>query len=62
MEIFLIANSVEPVQGRIHINEPSLFRDGGNPTEYGVRLNSRSSAARSRWTFVTLMAGAELFA
>jgi hypothetical protein len=41
MEILLIANSVEPVQGRIHINEPFLFRDGGNPTEYGVRLNSR---------------------
>ena len=33
-----IANAVEPVQdGRIHIekiNEPFLFKEGGNPAEY----------------------------
>jgi hypothetical protein len=36
--ILEIANAVEPVQGRIHIekiNEPFLFRDGGSPAEYG---------------------------
>ena len=36
-----IANAVEPIQGRIHIekiNEPFLFRDGGSPAEYGAGL------------------------
>jgi hypothetical protein len=34
--ILEIANAIEPVQGRIHIekiNEPFLFRDGGSPAE-----------------------------
>jgi hypothetical protein len=36
--ILEIANAVEPIQGRIHIekiNEPFLFRDRGSPAEYG---------------------------
>ena len=40
--ILEIANAVEPIQGRIHIekiNEPFLFRDRGSPTEYGAGLN-----------------------
>jgi hypothetical protein len=48
-----IANAVEPIQGRIHIekiNEPFLFRDRGSPAEYGAGSNSRSSAAGSRRT------------
>ena len=39
--ILEIANSVEPIQGRIHIekiNEPFLFRDRGSPAEYGAGL------------------------
>jgi hypothetical protein len=39
--ILEIANAVEPIQGRIHIekiNEPFLFRDRGSPTEYGAGL------------------------
>ena len=35
--ILEIANAVEPIQGRIHIekiNEPFLFRDRGSPAEY----------------------------
>jgi hypothetical protein len=39
--ILEIANSVEPIQGRIHIekiNEPFLFRDRGSPAEYGASL------------------------
>jgi hypothetical protein len=39
--IFEIANAVEPIQGRIHIekiNEPFLFRDRGSPAEYGAGL------------------------
>ncbi|MDE5453655.1 hypothetical protein GWE18_12435 [Bradyrhizobium sp. CSA112] len=39
--ILEIANAVEPVQGRIHIekvNEPFLFRDGGSPAEYGAGI------------------------
>ena len=39
--ILEIANAVEPIQGRIHIekiNEPFLFRDGGSPAEYGAGL------------------------
>jgi hypothetical protein len=39
--ILEIANAVEPIQGRIHIekiNEPFLFRDRGSPAEYGAGL------------------------
>ena len=68
--ILEIANAVEPVQGRIHIeknNEPFLFRDGGSPAEYGAGLKL---AIERGWlkmhesgTFVTFTpAGAELFA
>jgi hypothetical protein len=49
--ILEIANAVEPIQGRIHIekiNEPFLFRDRGSPAEYGAGLKSQSSAAGSR--------------
>jgi hypothetical protein len=51
--ILEIANAVESIQGRIHIekiNEPFLFRDRGSPAEYGAGSNSRSSAAGSRRT------------
>jgi hypothetical protein len=52
--ILEIANAVEPIQGRIHIekiNEPFLFRDRGSPAEYSAGLSdSRSSAAGSRCT------------
>ena len=47
--ILEIANAVEPIQGRIHIekiNEPFLFRDRGSPAEYGA--GRRSSAGSSR--------------
>jgi hypothetical protein len=65
-----VANAVEPIQGRIHIekiNEPFLFRDGGSPAEYGAGLKL---AIERGWlkmhesgTFVTFTpAGAELFA
>ena len=40
--ILEIANAVEPVQGRIHIekvNEPFLFRDRGSPAEYSAGLS-----------------------
>jgi hypothetical protein len=68
--ILEIANAVEPVQGRIHIekiNEPFLFRDGGSPAEYGAGMKL---AIERGWllmhesgTFVTFTpAGAELFA
>jgi hypothetical protein len=39
--ILEIANAVEPVQGRIHIekiNEPFLFRGRGSPAEYSAGL------------------------
>jgi hypothetical protein len=39
--ILEIANAVEPIQGRIHIekiNEPFLFRDRGSPVEYGAGI------------------------
>jgi hypothetical protein len=39
--ILEIANAVEPIQGRIHIekiNEPFLFRDRGSPAEHGAGL------------------------
>ena len=48
-----VANAVEPIQGRIHIekiNEPFLFRDGGSPAEYGAGLKLASGAAGSRCT------------
>jgi hypothetical protein len=68
--ILEIANAVEPIQGRIHIekiNEPFLFRDRGSPAEYGAGLKL---AIERGWlkthesgTFVTFTpAGAELFA
>jgi hypothetical protein len=44
--ILEIANSVEPIQGRIHIekiNEPFLFRDRGSPAEYGAGLKQTSA-------------------
>ena len=68
--ILEIANAVEPVQGRIHIetiNEPFLFRDGASPAEYGAGIKL---AIERGWlkmhesgTFVIFTpAGAELFA
>jgi hypothetical protein len=68
--ILEIANAVEPVQGRIHIekvNESFLFRDGGSPTEYGAGMKL---AIERGWlvmhesgTYVIFTpAGAELFA
>ena len=65
-----IANTVEPEQGRIHIekiNGPFLFRDKGTPAEYGAGLKR---AIANGWlklhesgTFVTFTpAGAEMFA
>ena len=68
--ILEIANAVEPIQGRIHIekiNEPFLFRDRGSPAECGAGLKL---AIERGWlkmhesgTFVTFTpAGAELFA
>jgi hypothetical protein len=69
--ILEIANSVEAIQdGRIHvekINGPFLFRDGGNPAEYGAGMKV---AIERGWlemhrsgTFVKFTpAGAELFA
>ena len=68
--ILEIANTVEPVQGRIHIekvNGPFLFRDGATPAEYGTGMKL---AIERGWlvmhesgTFVTFTpAGAELFA
>jgi hypothetical protein len=65
-----IANTVEPEQGRIHIekiNGPFLFRDKGTPAEYGAGLKR---AIEKGWlklhesgTFVTFtQAGADMFA
>ena len=65
-----IANTIEPIQRRIHIekiNEPFLFRDRGSPAEYGAGLKL---AIERGWlnmhesgTFVTFTpTGAELFA
>jgi hypothetical protein len=51
--ILEIANAVEPIQGRIHIekiNEPFLFRDRGSPPEYGAGLKLAMTAAGSRCT------------
>jgi hypothetical protein len=68
--ILEIANAVEPVQGRIHIekiNEPFLFRDRGRPTEYGAGLKLAIDRGwlkmQESGTFVTFTpAGAELLA
>ncbi|MCK1638534.1 hypothetical protein IVA95_13210 [Bradyrhizobium sp. 157] len=68
--ILEIANAVEPVQGRIHIekiNEPFLFRDGGSPAEYGAGLKLAIDRGwltlHESGIFVTFTpAGAELFA
>ena len=43
-----IANAVEPIQGRIHIekiNGPFLFSHGGSPAEYQAGLDLGSRAA-----------------
>jgi hypothetical protein len=45
--ILEIANAVEPIQGRIHIekiNEPFLFRDRGSPAEYGAHAIERGGS------------------
>jgi hypothetical protein len=68
--ILEIANAVEPVQGRIHIekiNEPFLFKDKATPAEYsaGIKLAIDRGwlAMHESGTFVTFTpAGAELFA
>jgi hypothetical protein len=66
--ILEIANSVEPIQGRIHIEkikEPFLFRDRGSPAEYGAGLKLERGWLKMHesGTFVTFTpAGAELFA
>ena len=68
--ILEIANSIEPVQGRIHIekvNEPFLFKDGGSPAEYGAGMKLAIDRGwlmmHESGTFVTLTpAGADLFA
>src|SRR6266850_8128266 len=68
--ILEIANAVEPIQGRIHIekiNEPFLFRDRGSPAEYGAGLKLAIDRGwltlHESGTFVTFTpAGAELFA
>jgi hypothetical protein len=65
-----IANAVEPIQGRIHIekiNEPFLFRDRGSPAEYGAGLKLAIERGwpklhESRTFFIFTPAGAELFA
>jgi hypothetical protein len=69
-QILEVANAVEPVQGRIHIekvSEPFLFRDKGTPANYGAGL---TLAIERGWltmhesdTFITFTpAGAELVA
>ena len=68
--ILEIANAIEPVQGRIHIekiNEPFLFRDRGSPAEYGAGLKLAIDRGwlkmHESGTFVTFTpAGSELFA
>jgi hypothetical protein len=64
-----IANAVEPIQGRIHIekiNEPFLFRDRGSPAEYGAGLKPVIDRGwlkmHESGTFATFTpAGSELF-
>jgi hypothetical protein len=68
--ILEIANAVEPIQGRIHIekiNGPFLFRDGASPAEYGAGMKLAIDRGwllmHDSGTFVTFTeAGAELFA
>jgi hypothetical protein len=51
--ILEIANAVEPIQGRIHIekiNEPFLFRDRASPAEYGAGLKLAIERGCSRCT------------
>ena len=68
--ILEIANAVEPIQGRIHIekiNEPFLFRDRGSRAEYsaGLKLTIERGWLKMHesGTFITFTpAGAELFA
>ena len=68
--ILEIANAVEAVQGRVHIekiNGPFLFRDKGTPAEYGAGLKCAIAhgwlVLHESGTFVTFTrAGAELFA
>jgi hypothetical protein len=68
--IIEIANTIEPVQGKIYIeliNYPMLFKDGASPAEYWTGLQR---AIEHGWlklhesgTFVTFtQAGADLFA
>ena len=68
--ILEIANAVELLQGRIHIekvNETFLFRDGGSPAEYGAGMKLVIERGwlvmHESGTFVIFTAaGAELFA
>ncbi|WP_213290670.1 hypothetical protein [Bradyrhizobium sp. sGM-13] len=67
--ILEIANAVEPVQSRIHIEKvnESFLKDKGTPAEYGAGLNLAiergSLKMHESGTFVTFTpAGAELFA
>jgi hypothetical protein len=65
-----IANQVEPVQGRIHIekiNGPFLYTHGGTPGEYGAGLKFAIDRGwlwkHESGTYVKFTsAGAELFA
>jgi hypothetical protein len=67
--ILEIANAVEPIQGRIHIekvNEPFLFRDGGSPAQNGggmkLAVDRGWLTMHESGPFVTFTpAGAELF-
>lgn len=68
--ILELANAVEPVQGRIHIekiNGPFLYVDRGSPAEYSAGLKLAIDRGwlkmHDSGTFVTFTpAGAELFA
>ena len=68
--ILEIANQIEPIQGRIHvekINGPFLFRDGGSPAEYAAGMERAIDRGwllmHDSGTFVRFTpAGAELFA
>jgi hypothetical protein len=66
--ILELANAVEPIQGRIHIekiNGPFLFVDRASPAEYsaGLKLDRGWLKLHESGTFVTFTpAGAELFA
>jgi hypothetical protein len=68
--ILEIANAVEPIQGRIHIekiNGPFLFRDGASLAEYGAGIKLAIDRGwlqmHDSGTFVTFTPeGLELFA